>query len=162
MINTPFEVAVLKCAGALAIKMGALHLFTVRTRLMTGDIKTSRKAVFKEDSDMMSKNDFFASFFKTILGAFGPTLCTIERWTGVAGNAAENEPFFVGVALAYANSGIKPPEWATTAVYAFTFFRYVHCLVYLNGDWIPQPFRGLSYSLSLFAMMALAISAVAA
>ncbi|KAJ8611744.1 hypothetical protein CTAYLR_009508 [Chrysophaeum taylorii] len=92
----------------------------------------------KEDTDF--KGALLAGVFKTLFAGFGSTLCTLERWTGVVGNAVENEPFFLGVALAYANSGIRPPQWATTAVYTFTFFRYVHCLIYLNGDRIRQPF----------------------
>lgn len=126
---------------------------------MTGDMKTSRKAVWKEDVEMPG---WAAVFFKMTLFAFGPKFYTVERWTGAANNATENEPYFLALAAAYSASGIPLPSWAETSVWVFTASRCVHAIVYLNGDLIPQPTRGLCYTVSLCAMMALAASALAA
>jgi len=92
-------------------------------RLLTGNFQTSRKAVWKEDSEFTGP---FFQFFKTVLCAYGPTIATIERWTGCVNNAAENEPYFLAVALAYAKSGLDIPSWATGAVWTYVAARYAH------------------------------------
>ena len=73
--NTSYTKALGTVAGVLAIKIGALNLLTVRSRLITGDMASGKEGGKSQPADM-NMNGFSVTFFKLSLCAVGPTCAT--------------------------------------------------------------------------------------
>jgi len=155
-----FNQAVLRCGSILAIKLGALNLLTVRSRMIKNDFTTGRpsKQAWIEDTSMPA---WIGGFFKVALGAFGPSPPT-ERFSGLVANTVENEPLFMCLAVAVATLG-TPGEIGATLVNTYLYGRCFHALVYLT----PSPkfllpyyttIRATGFLAATFSMFALAAS----
>ena len=79
-----------------------------------------------------------------MLLACGPTP-SIDRLNGLTRNIAENEPIFLGLAVAMAigSGSSAPPAWGAAAVAAFCTVRVAHAVFYLTAA--PQPARALAW-----------------
>ena len=73
--STSYIKALGTVSGILAIKIGALNLLTVRSRLLTGDMASGKEGGKSQPADM-AMNAFSVTFFKLSLCAFGPTPAT--------------------------------------------------------------------------------------
>ncbi|KAL3909204.1 MAG: hypothetical protein SGPRY_009514 [Prymnesium sp.] len=128
-ISPKFNEALASVAGALAFKVGVLNLMTVRSRFISGDMKTGRVKAWEEDE---RTPEWLRKVFKftlvislTLFDPLPPRryiplivfpfsispACLIacprlsQRLTSVVHNAIENEPFFLAVAAAIAIAG---------------------------------------------------------
>lgn len=72
-ISPKFNEALASVAGALAFKIGVLNLMTVRSRFISGDMKTGRVKAWEEDE---RTPEWLRKVFKLTLGAAGPTFAT--------------------------------------------------------------------------------------
>ncbi|KAJ1447494.1 hypothetical protein M885DRAFT_575862 [Pelagophyceae sp. CCMP2097] len=151
-----FNEIALKACAALALKMGLLHFLTVRSRLISGNMKSGRAASWAEDEAM---HPIVVAMLKVGVGAIGPCLATTERWVGVVANAVENEPYFMALVLAYASAGVTLPTWAPTLVATYVAARYAHAVMYLFPV-VPQPGRAVAFIIGNFSMLGLAASAL--
>eukprot|EP00316_Scyphosphaera_apsteinii_P021352 CAMPEP_0119300142 /NCGR_PEP_ID=MMETSP1333-20130426/2136_1 /TAXON_ID=418940 /ORGANISM="Scyphosphaera apsteinii, Strain RCC1455" /LENGTH=173 /DNA_ID=CAMNT_0007301811 /DNA_START=40 /DNA_END=562 /DNA_ORIENTATION=+ len=161
VISLAFNKALAQVAAALAVKVGALNLMTVRSRMLTGDFSTGKPhgKPLKEEAALERTPAWITMLFKVMLGAVGPTFDT-ERFVGLINNAKENEPFFIGVAAAVAIAG-SPPAWGATALYTYCAARFAHAFVFLMDfpDFLlPYKivFRATPYLVGVFSMFALA------
>jgi len=144
--------------GTLAMKVGVLHLLTVRSRFITGDQKSGKEGGVVQPAET-AMAPVVISLFKLVLGAFGPTYPT-QKLCQLVNNAKENEPFFLAVATAIAVGG-NPPAWGATALYTYCASRCVHMFMYINEfpeSLLPyQVFiRATPYLVGLFTMFGLA------
>mmetsp|Transcript_6296 Transcript_6296/g.16402 ORF Transcript_6296/g.16402 Transcript_6296/m.16402 type:complete len:164 (+) Transcript_6296:67-558(+) len=157
---TDFSVAIAKGTALLALKIAGLHFMTMRTRFMTGDFNTGRGVVLKEDLELLAP---VSVTLRTFFMAFGPVVGTVDRWTGCIRNANENEPYFIMLCLAFAQSGLTPPSWAPSAVYAYVAGRFLHMFVYtIVRDRLPQPVRGAGWTVAFATMIAMAVAVLQA
>lgn len=74
-LSKAFPVALASVSAILAIKMGALNLLTVRSRLLTGDMSSGKEGGKSQKADLAMSPACIA-FFKLSLGAVGPTVST--------------------------------------------------------------------------------------
>ena len=156
-VVTDFDKAIAKAAALLALKMGVLHVLTVRERFLAGDLATGRAGVWKEDTD--AAKPVFATL-KAIFVAYGPSLANVSRMCGCVDNANQNEPYFIMTCLALARTGLSP-LWAPQLVYTFVAGRFAHAAIYLYGN-VPQPARAVSYTVGLASMLGIAVYAIQA
>ncbi|KAL1524106.1 hypothetical protein AB1Y20_019016 [Prymnesium parvum] len=160
-VSETFNKALVKVAGALAIKIGVLHVLTARSRVMSGNASSGRPMAWEEDAKIA---DVAKSAFKVLLGAYGPTIST-ERLVGVVHNAVENEPFFLALGAAVAIAG-NPPAWGATALYAFCIGRFAHMAIFITE--VPEsvkPYkamlRAVPFLVGVFSMISLAGASIA-
>ena len=153
MAESAYKKGVLITASILAAKACAIHLLTINARLVTEDFKTGRASNWPEDSCYIVKK--LGDVFRFL--TFGANPFSIERLTGVARNSAENEPYFIGLALAYGQCSEIAP-FAPQLLSAFWISRVLHTVFFLTSP--PQPLRATAYSVGLGAMLTLAISAL--
>jgi len=145
-------------AGALTIKVGVLHLLTVRSRLITGDVKSGKEGGVTQPAET-AMSPACVTLFQLALGAFGPTLAT-QKLVQIVNNAKENEPFFLAVATAIAVGG-SPPAWGATGLYTYCAGRFAHMFLFafeFPESLLPYQvlIRATPYLVSLFTMLGLA------
>jgi uncharacterized MAPEG superfamily protein len=137
------------CAGVLSLKIGVVHLLTVRARFMTG------APVHSKDSQLM-----FSEIFKMATLAYGPDFGGepfIGRLERIAKNCAENETFFLVTSLAIILSGKVSESTATTLIQVFTISRVAHTVFYSIGPSLNTFFRASSFVASLGASFVMAM-----
>mmetsp|Transcript_8331 Transcript_8331/g.25731 ORF Transcript_8331/g.25731 Transcript_8331/m.25731 type:complete len:162 (-) Transcript_8331:239-724(-) len=160
MSVSTFDQALAKGAALLALKVAGVHFLTIRERLLSGDMTTGRAALWKEDTEIPKP---VAIAFKTAFLAFGPSLATVSRFNGCQGNANENEPYFMLMALGLARSGLPIPTWGATAIYTYVAARFAHTFIFIFlRDALPQPGRAAPWAISFFTMIALGVATVTA
>ena len=156
-LSTSYATALASCAGVLAIKIGALNLLTVRSRLLTGDFGSGKEGGVSQPADM-NMAGWTVMIFKLALGAVGPTFST-QKLVQLVNNAKENEPWFLGLATAIAVAGTAP-TWGATALYTYTASRFAHGILFLF-DFPEQllPYqvliRATPYLIGVFTMFSL-------
>lgn len=69
-VSPAFNKALVRVAGALAIKIGVVHVLTVRSRILTGDNASGRAGKWDEDSKAAT---WVATLLKYLTVAVGPT-----------------------------------------------------------------------------------------
>lgn len=77
-LSKDYNTALCSVASILAIKIGALNLLTVRSRLITGDFATGKEGGVSQPADEVIA-PVVQTIFKFSLGAFGPTYSTQVR-----------------------------------------------------------------------------------
>eukprot|EP00429_Kryptoperidinium_foliaceum_P008961 CAMPEP_0176013386 /NCGR_PEP_ID=MMETSP0120_2-20121206/6281_1 /TAXON_ID=160619 /ORGANISM="Kryptoperidinium foliaceum, Strain CCMP 1326" /LENGTH=141 /DNA_ID=CAMNT_0017346295 /DNA_START=23 /DNA_END=445 /DNA_ORIENTATION=- len=136
--NNSFMTSIGVGASILSIRIGVLHLLTARERIMTGNMAQEQ-----------DKYHWLGGLLKIVLGCVegtnlgGPAF--IERCERTAKGAAENEPFFLILALAGASMGSVPTELGTTLVQTFVAARCGHTIAYLLGEKLNTTFRTISF-----------------
>jgi len=157
-LTNSYNIALGQCAAALAIKIGALNLLTVRSRLITGDMSSGKEGGISQKADQ-NMSPYVVQLFKTMMCAFGPTFTT-QKLVQLVNNAKENEPFFIGLAAAVALAG-NPPAWGASGLYLYGFCRYVQGLFFLvefPDELLPYQvlIRATPYLIGVFTMFRLA------
>ena len=161
--NTSYSKALACTAGILAIKIGALNLLTVRSRLLTGDMSSGKEGGVSQPADL-AMSPFCVTFFKISLCAFGPT-CKTQKLVQLVNNAKENEPWFLAVATAVALAG-NPPAWGASAIYLYCASRFAHAALFVAefpSELLPYQvlIRAMPYLAGVFTMFRLAGTAIA-
>jgi uncharacterized MAPEG superfamily protein len=151
MAQPEFTQAVAGVAATLALKNVAVHLATARARVKFNDYK---HGALEWRADTRTR-PVFKSLFKVLMLAQLPSY-SVAALEQCAKNSAENEPFFLCLALAAAAAGPVAP-WAAGAVKLFGAARCVHSAVLLS-DALPQPARAVCYLAGLGATVALALA----
>lgn len=159
-LSNTYSTALGHVAGVLAVKVGVLNLMTVRSRLITGDMSSGKEGGVNQPADL-AMSPMSVTFFKTMLGAVGPTFST-QKLVQLVNNAKENEPFFMGIATAIAVAG-NPPTWGASALYLYCGARLGHAALFLYD--FPEsilPYqvlvRATPYLVGVFTMFRLAAS----
>ena len=157
-LSSNYVTALGHLSAALAIKIGALNLMTVRSRLLTGDMSSGKEGGVSQPADQVM-SPFCVGFFKASLFAYGPTFKT-QKLVQCVNNCKENEPFFLGVATAIALAG-NPPAWGASALYLYGGTRFLlHALFLVEFPEALMPYqvllRATPYLIGVFTMFRLA------
>ena len=159
-LSQSYNTALASCAGILAIKIGALNLLTVRSRLLTGDFASGKEGGVSQPADL-NMAPWTVSFFKMSLCAVGPT-CSTQKFVQVVNNAKENEPWFLAIAGAIGLAGTAP-TWGATALYTYVAARLGHMVLFLCE--FPEALlpiqvliRATPYLVGVFTMFGLSAS----
>ena len=157
-LSTSYTTALASCASILAIKIGALNLMTVRSRLLTGDFASGKEGGVSQPADL-NMAPWTVNLFKLTLGAFGPTFST-QKIVQVINNAKENEPWFLALATTVAVAGTAP-SWGATAIYTYVAARFGHMILFLIDfpeSLLPYQvlIRATPYLIGVFTMFSLA------
>ena len=143
-ISSEYSKALTTSACCLALKIGVVHLLTVRERLITD------KYVQAQDSQ-----HWLGPILKIVMGCVAGTGLGgqdfIDRTERIAKNCAENEPFFLVVAMT-----LDPSAVGATCIQVFTAARMGYSISYLLGDKVNTAFRTVTYVVGLGTTLFLA------
>ena len=140
--------ALATASALLAGKVTLVHLLCARTRLMIG------KPAQPEDSSSLSN-----AFFKGALFCTGPSLGGLDfilRCERVTANCAQNEPFFLLLALLGELSGKVPHADGERLLVVYCAARTAHTAAYFLGPKLGSALRSLSYSAGAFTTLGFA------
>ena len=150
LLDSNYAAALTTAAAALAIKITLTHVLTGRERLITLN--------YAQAAD--KQNRLLPAFRAMFLGVPGSGLGGKEfigRAERVGKNSAENEPFFLLLALTAGLSGSIDTALGITLIQTYTVARIAHAVVYLAGNFpLLACFRPVAFGIGAFATLGMA------
>ena len=140
--------------AVLATKTTFVHLLCARTRLMTG------KLAQPEDAKSIANPIFQCALFCIGSDLGGEAL--IGRCERLAANCAQNEPFFLLLALSGELSGKVPNASGQLLIKVYCASRIIHTVAYIIGPRINSAFRSASFAVGAFTTLGYAALVYAA
>ena len=147
-LKSNYATTLCTASAVLATKLCFVHLATVRSRLMVGD-----PAIPHDGNGVL--NGIIKKMLLCFGSDFGGTRFVFlgER---LAKNCAENEPFFLILALVGGLSGAVPSCVGRRLVTAYTTARVVHSGFFLLGDRVNTSCRSVPYVVGIACTLIMA------
>lgn len=144
------------CVAALVLKNMVNHLLVIRCRMATRDMN---QPVSPEGDPSQWYGQFLFPIFRHMMGgSVGPfrSKQDLARLLAMENNAAQNETYFMVLAMLWPNAGIAMPDWASMALTIFTYSRFAHFVFFVFIR--MQPTRALAYFAGFVVNCAIAIN----